>query len=191
MTTMKLLPIEIDRQLACNMAWEFLHMSMVYEFRKRRCGKISAEELMDLMNERIEHCRVYNLPLLNEQLDVYQDDPICRLIYQYMVAKSCHRYAARDVYVTVLAQLCGKSYAETLAACKRIESDGAIVQVPYKRKPRKKERDRFRLAWDLSHYWDTFLSWESLHDPKTGKIAMKIEETIYSRWRQGMGKIKS
>lgn len=188
---MKRLPIDIDRQLACDMSLDFLHNSMVFEFRKRRCGKISAEELMKMMDDNIEYARIYNLPLLNEQLDVYQDDPICRLIYQYMVAKSCHRYAARDVYVTVLAQLCGKSYAETLAACRRLESDGAIVQVPYKRKPRKKERDRFRLAWDLSHYWDTFLSWESLHDPKTEKIAMKIEEAIYLKWRQDIGKIKS
>lgn len=158
-------------------------------FRRRKEGKISVEKLVAEIEKRIQDDDIYALPIMDEHLNTYQDDKLCRLIYQYMVVRSFSYRSQMGVSVKVLAQICGRSYIETYAAVRKIEIYGAIEQELVSNSERKKvETDRYRLSHDLSYLWESFLPWNSFRDKDKGKLAEQMEYMIYRMWRNNQTK---
>lgn len=176
--------IEVDRVTAISMTYEILR-NMAITFRKRKEGKISVEELVEDIEQHVQDCSIYDLPVMTEQLDCYQDNKLCRLIYQYMVVRSFNSHTQMGVSIKVLAEICGASYLETYAAVHRIELYGAIEQEYVINGERKKVgTDRYRLSQDLSFLWESFMPWDEFWDKEKRDDARRMEFMIYQSWRR-------
>lgn len=176
--------IEVERATAMSMTSDLLQ-DLVAAFQKRKDRMISAAELVSEIEDRILAYSDYDLPIISEHLDTYQDNRLCRLIYQYMVARSYRSRTQIGVSVKVLSQICGASILETYAAVHRIELSGAIMQEYVINGERKKvETDRFMLSQDISFLWESYLTWGNFPNKDKGNIAEHLDFMIYQNWRR-------
>lgn len=177
--------IEVERATAMSMTSGILQ-DLATAFRKRKERMISAAELVSEIEDRILAYSDYDLPIISEHLDTYQDNRLCRLIYQYMVVRSFNSHSRIGVSVKVLSQICGASILETYAAVHGIELYGAIIQEYVINNERKKvETDRFMLSQDISFLWESFTQMETIRDIDQRKVAEQMEYMIYHTWRYG------
>lgn len=168
---------ELDSELAADMADAIMH-ELRDLFIKRQRNTISALELEDAIDMLINHNRIYELPIIEEQLDTYHFDRTCRLIYQYLVARCYRTHGTMGANLNVISSIIDKPVIDTYVACLRLVADGCAEWETVRDSERRtKTTDTIKVSSDLTVYWQ--------YQGKIAeeKISSAIEYVAYKSWK--------
>lgn len=143
--------IKLDEVLEAVMTTDLL-CNINHTYTKRLRGKMTAQQLVESLDNELWDVSVYDLPILFEHLYRFYLDPQCQHIYQYFVVRAYIRRGACSV--KTIAQLFDMPYQEVYQACKKLEGKGCVEpELRINPESKASETDWFIIKEDLAKYW--------------------------------------